>query len=126
MLHLGIGYCCYMSYPETGKQAMNILNRITTYTGSEDHMKWATHEHKIKIVGVLRGADDPSLGEDDVYLDTDAESIAQDGGLTEFDRVECVVWHPKRKTWSWVTCDPRAVDLWCWPEIKAGADGCKA
>jgi hypothetical protein len=53
---------------------------------------------------------------DDGYL-TDEEDIARRGGVTADDRVEVQPWIEKEERFSFVSSDPRAIDLDCFKHL---------
>ena len=88
-----------------------ILGSTTTYHGTEHpYLRDCT----VRIVAVMKRAaaahNDPDG--DDSYL-RDEEEIARAGGVTADDRVEVQPWLTEEQRWSFVTSDPRAIDLAC-------------
>jgi hypothetical protein len=92
-----------------------ILGSTTTYHGTEHpHLRDCT----VRIVGVMKGAakadNDPDG--DDSYL-RDEDEIARAGGVAADDRIEVQPWLEGEQRWSFVSSDPRAVDLACFREL---------
>lgn len=81
---------------------VKIIGTRTTYTGTEHPY---LRGHEVVIVGVLRLEPD---SEEHDYL-TDDGAIARAGGIRAADRVEVAPMIGDRQ--SWVTSDPRAIDL---------------
>ena len=82
-----------------------ILGSTTTYNGTEHPY---LRGFKVRIVAVMKRAATPD--QDDSYL-RDEEELARVGGVTANDRVEVQPWLAAERRWSFVTSDPRAVDL---------------
>jgi hypothetical protein len=88
-----------------------ILGSTTTYHGTE-------HPYlcncKVRIVAVMKGAAPPDHDpeHEDSYL-RDEDALARAGGVTADDRIEIQPWLEGEKRWSFVTSDPRAIDLAC-------------
>ena len=74
--------------------------------------------YTVRIVAVMKGAAAPNRvpDGDDCYL-RDEEDIARAGGVTADDRVEVQPWLDGEQRWSFVTSDPRAVDLAIFREL---------
>ena len=87
-----------------------IIGKVTTYHGNEHrYMK----DYKVRIVAVLKNAAKPDIdvdGSDYAHLDDD-EDIARAGGVGIHDRIEVQPWIEKEGRFSFVTSDPKAVDL---------------
>ena len=82
-----------------------ILGSTTTYHGTEHpYLRDCT----VRIVAVMKRAATPD--QDDSYLRDEAE-LACAGGVTADDRVEVQPWIEAEQRWSFVTSDPRAIDL---------------
>ncbi len=86
-----------------------IIGTTTTYHGTE-HRYLAGH--KLRIVSVMRGGAAPVWDPeaDFAWLSTDAE-LARAGGVSADDRVEVQPWLETERRYSFVTSNPRAVDL---------------
>ena len=96
---------------------MQILGSTTTYHGVE-------HRHlrncKVRIIAVIKNAALPGLDDaspDYAYINDEFE-LERAGGVTANDRVEVSPWIEKVGRFSFVTSDPRAVDLACFAEKK--------
>ena len=81
-----------------------IIGVTTTYHGSEHPY---LRGHRLQIVAILKAGATP---DDMTTLRTDAD-IAVHGGVTAADRVEVRPWMEEEGRYSFVTSDPRAVDL---------------
>ena len=70
------------------------------------------------IIAVIKNAarDDYDPDADDGYL-TDEEDIVRRGGVTADDRVEVQPWIEKEERFSFVSSDPRAIDLDCFKNL---------
>jgi hypothetical protein len=88
-----------------------ILGSTTTYHGSEHPY---LRGYKVRIVAVMKGAAVPDHDpeHEDSYL-RDEDALARAGGVTADDRVEVQPWMVDERRWSFVTSDPRAIDLGC-------------
>ncbi len=94
-----------------------VIGTVTTYHGDEHpYLKG----HKVRIVAVLHNAAKPGIDVDgpDYAIYQDDRDIAQAGGVTAHDRIEVQPWLEKEGRYSWVTSDPRAVDLACFAHLK--------
>lgn len=92
-----------------------VIGTVTTYVGSElDYLRG----FKVRILAVMKGAASPDYHPDSgsTYLFDDDE-IARTGGITAEDRVEVQPWIRHRGSFSFVTSDPRAVDLRCFEHL---------
>jgi hypothetical protein len=85
------------------------IGTVTTYHGTEHPYLRGL---KVRIVAVFKNAVDPNaeLDHDNDYI-TDDEHLARVGGVTAQDRVEVVPWLEKEGRHSFVSSDPRAIDL---------------
>jgi len=94
-----------------------ILGSTTTYHGTEHpYLKG----YKVRIVAVLKNAARPDIdvdGPDYAHLG-DEDDLARAGGVTADDRIEVQPWMEKEGRFSFVTSDPRAVDLACFAGTK--------
>ena len=88
-----------------------ILGSTTTYHSSEHPY---LRGYKVRIVAVMKGAAPPDHDpeHEDSYL-RDEDALARAGGVTADDRVEVQPWMADERRWSFVTSDPRAIDLAC-------------
>lgn len=93
-----------------------ILGSTTTYHGTEHpYLKG----YKVRIVAVLKNAARPDIdvdGPDYAHL-SDEDDLARAGGVTADDRIEVQPWMEKESRFSFVTSDPRAVDLGCFRKL---------
>ena len=89
------------------------IGTTTTYTGTEHSF---LRGQKVRIIAVLKGAARPDI-DDYAHLDDDDE-LARAGGVTADDRVEVQPWLEDEQRWSFVTSDPRAVDLACCAHLR--------
>lgn len=91
------------------------IGTITTYDGSE-HLY--LRGHKLRIVAVL-----PRAAASDFDPDRDGAALRDDdeveraGGVTAHDRIEVQPWLEREQRWSFVTSDPRAIDLACFRHL---------
>lgn len=85
------------------------IRTITTYDGDEHPY---LRGHRVLIVAVMKGAaasnHDPDR--EGSYLRDEAD-VVRAGGITADDRVEVQPWLEREKRWSFVTSNPRAIDL---------------
>jgi len=98
-----------------------ILGSTTTYHGTEHpYLKG----YKVRIVAVLKNAARPDIdvdGPDYAHL-SDEDDLARAGGVTADDRIEVQPWMEKEGRFSsFVTSDPRAVDLACFRKLAKTA-----
>jgi hypothetical protein len=92
------------------------LGTITTYHGSEHCY---LRDHQVRIVAVLKNAARPDYDPDaDNGYITDEEDLARAGGVTAGDRIEVQPWIAKEERFSFVSSDPRAVDLACYSDLE--------
>ena len=96
------------------------LGTVTTYHGNERRY---LRGHQVRIIAVIKNAarDDYDPDADDGYL-TDEEDIARRGGVTADDRVEVQPWIEKEERFSFVSSDPRAIDLDCFKHLAERED----
>ena len=92
-----------------------ILGSTTTYLGTEHPYLRGC---KVRIVGVMKGAAAPDHDpeHEDSYL-RDEDALALAGGVTADDRIEVQPWLAGEQRWSFVTSDPRAIDLACFRRL---------
>ena len=105
---------CYYDENAPEGAPMKVIGTVTKLIKGDEHPYLLGH--KLKIVAVLRKVADPDSEGDDYYL-TDDEHLARLGGLAAADRVEVTPWLEAGR-WSFVTSDPRAVDLECFAAIR--------
>ena len=88
---------------------MQTIGTTTTYHGTEHRY---LKGHPVRVVAVIKGAAAPNYDADadGAYL-TDDEDIARAGGVTAADRVEVQPWIEREGRFSFVSSDPRAIDL---------------
>ena len=94
-----------------------VIGSITTYIGDEIP---GLKGDRVRIRAVLRGAlrADVDVDADDHYVSDDA-TLARLGGGTAEDRLDVQPWIEAAGRFSFVSVDPRAIDLACW-EALAG------
>lgn len=94
---------------------MKVIGVTTTYVGDEIPGLNGT---RVRIFGVLRSALRPAVDVDaDDYFVTDDDALARLGGVTKDDRLD--VAHVRADgSASFVHCDPRAIDLECFANLK--------
>lgn len=91
------------------------IGAITTYHGDEHRY---LKGYQIKVIAVFKGAARPDHEPDDGYpVITDNEDLARAGGLTADDRVEVQPWLESEGRFSFVSSDPRAIDLACFADL---------
>jgi hypothetical protein len=87
------------------------IGTITTYNGDEHPY---LRGHRVRIVAVMKGAaasdHDPDREGSCLW---DEEDVVRTGDITADDRVEVQPWLEREQRWSFVTSDPRAIDLAC-------------
>ncbi|TNF24084.1 MAG: hypothetical protein EP329_25860 [Deltaproteobacteria bacterium] len=88
-----------------------VIGTTTTYHGDEHRY---LRGYKVRIVAVLKRTADP---DDCQHLDDD-EDLARAGGVTADDRVEVQPWLEREGRFSFVTSDPRAIDLACFAALR--------
>lgn len=95
---------------------MTTLGTTTTYDGTEHAY---LRGHKVRIVAVLKNAlrADYDPDQDGQYI-RDEQDLARAGGVTADDRVEVQPWLEKEQRFSFVSSDPRAIDLECFAALK--------
>jgi hypothetical protein len=91
------------------------IGTITTYDGDE-------HPY-LRGYGVLIVAVLPRAAAEDFDPDHDGGTLRDDdeveraGGVTPHDRIEVQPWLEREQRWSFVTSDPRAIDLACFRHL---------
>jgi len=95
---------------------MTTLGTTTTYDGTEHAY---LRGHKVRIVAVLKNAlrTDYDPDQDGQYI-RDEEDLERAGGVTADDRVEVQPWLAAERRFSFVSSDPRAIDLACFASLK--------
>ncbi len=91
------------------------IGTITTYDGNEHPY---LRGHKVRIIAVMKGAAAPEHDpdRDGMYLRGE-DDVARVGGIGADDRVEAQPWLEREQRWSFVTSDPRAIDLACFRHL---------
>ena len=86
-----------------------VIGSITTYIGDEIP---GLRGDRVRIRAVLRGAlrADVNVDADDHYVSDDA-MLARLGGVTAEDRLDVQPWIAAAGRFSFVSVDPRAIDL---------------
>lgn len=87
---------------------MKTIGRATTYVGSEHAY---LRGYRVRIIAVLKA--------DGSYVKDDDELVRL-GGVTAEDRVDVQPWLEAEGRFSFVSSDPRAVDLECFAHLKRG------
>lgn len=91
------------------------IGTITTYDGDEHPY---LRGHKIRIVVVLPHAAASDFDPDrESRVLRDDDEIERAGGVTADDRIEVQPWLERERRWSFVTSDPRAMDLACFRHL---------
>jgi hypothetical protein len=95
---------------------MTTLGTTTTYDGTE-HAYLRGHE--VRIVAVLKNAlrADYDPDREGQYI-RDEEDLERAGGVTADERVEVQPWLAAERRFSFVSSDPRAIDLACFASLK--------
>lgn len=87
---------------------MKTIGATTTYVGSEHgHLRG----YRVRIVAVLKA--------DGSYVKDDDE-LARMGGVSADDRLDVQPWLEAEARFSFVSSDPRAIDLECFEHLKRG------
>ncbi|MCC7070542.1 MAG: hypothetical protein IT383_04420 [Deltaproteobacteria bacterium] len=85
------------------------IGTITTYDGDEHPY---LRGYKVRIVAVLPRAAAVDFNPDrEGRVLRDDDEIERAGGVTADDRIEVQPWLEREQRWSFVTSDPRAIDL---------------
>ena len=84
------------------------IGATTTYLGKEHGY---LRGYRVRIVAVLKA---------DGSFIKDEDDLARAGGVNADDRVEVQPWLEAERRFSFVTSDPRAVDLACFEHLKRG------
>jgi len=94
-----------------------IIGKTTTYHGDEHRY---LRGHEVRIVAVFKGAlrRDYHPDADTSGALMDDEDIRRAGGVTADDRVEAQPWIEKEGRFSFVSSDPRAIDLDCFKALR--------
>ena len=91
------------------------IGAITTYHGDEHRY---LRGYQIKVIAVFKGAARADHDPDEGYpVITDDDDLARAGGLTADDRVEVQPWLESEGRFSFVSSDPRAIDLACFADL---------
>ena len=97
-----------------------ILGSTTTYHGTEHPY---LNGYRVRIIAVLKNAARPDIdvdGPDYAHI-SDEDDLARAGGVTADDRLEVQPWMEREGRFSFVTSDPRAMDLACFASTKKAA-----
>ena len=96
---------------------MNKVIGITTTYHGEEHSY--LRGYKIRIVAVLKNAAKPNIDVDGPDFDnlSDDVDVARAGGVTRHDRIEVQPWIETEGRFSFVSSDPRAIDLACFADL---------
>ena len=91
------------------------IGTITTYD-SDEHPY--LRGHKLRIVAIITRAAAPDFDPDrDGRVLRDDDELNRAGGVTDDDRIEVQPWLDREQRWSFVTSDPRAIDLACFRRL---------
>jgi hypothetical protein len=91
------------------------IGTITTYD-SDEHPY--LRGHKLRVIAVLRRVAAPDFDPDsDGAVLRDDDEVERAGGVTAHGRVEVQPWLERERRWSFVTSDPRAIDLACFRHL---------
>jgi hypothetical protein len=101
--------------PAPSKDKSKIIGLITIYNGTEHKYLIG---YTVKVIGVIKNALKPGVGEEEVENLTDEDSIKRAGGVTAYDRLEVQPWIEKTGSWGFATSDPRAIDLEAFAKAK--------
>lgn len=93
------------------------IGTTTTYTGTEHSY---LRGYKVRIVAVMKNGarDDIDVDGPDYARIDDEDDLVLAGGVTADDRVEVQPWLEEDQRWSFVTSDPKAVDLACFARLR--------
>lgn len=93
-----------------------VIGSITTYVGTEiTGLKGC----QVRIRAVLRGALRPDVDFDgEGHYVADDHTLARLGGVTAEDRLDVQAWNEAAGRFSFVSVDPRAVDLACFAALR--------
>jgi hypothetical protein len=99
------------------KPTTKIIGAITTFIGDSYGMKLG---HKVRIIAVLPNAASPDYEPDaeSSYPISDDNDLARHGGVKATDRIEVQPWIEKESRFSWVTCDPEAINLQLFKRLR--------
>ena len=97
-----------------------ILGSTTTYHGTEHPY---LNGYRVRIVAVLKNAARPDIDVDgpDYANVSDEDDLARAGGVTADDRVEVQPWMEREGRFSFVSSDPKSVDLACFRKLAKAA-----
>lgn len=87
---------------------MKTIGATTTYVGTEHAY---LRGYCVRIIAVLKA--------DGSYVKDDDE-LARMGGVTSADRLDVQTWLEAEGRFSFVSSDPRAIDLACFEHLKRG------
>ena len=94
-----------------------VIGKVTTYHGDEHRY---LRGYKVRIVAVLKNAAKPDIDVDGPDYDhlSDDQDLARAGGVTADDRIEVQPWIEREGRFSFVSSDPRAIDLGCFKALR--------
>lgn len=91
------------------------IDTISTYDGNEHPY---LRGHKVRVVAVLTRAAAPNFDPDrEGRVLRDDDEVERAGGVTADDRIEVQPGLEREQRWSFVTSDPRAIDLACFRHL---------
>ncbi|MBN1656516.1 MAG: hypothetical protein JXA30_22285 [Deltaproteobacteria bacterium] len=102
---------------KTAKKTTKIIGAVTTYHGDEHRY---LRGYKVIIIAVLKNAAKPDIDVDGPeYANiSDEEELQRAGGVTADDRIEVSPYLEKEGRYSFVSSDPRAIDLACFKSLS--------
>jgi len=83
----------------------DIIGAVTVYDGTDHPYLTGC---RVRVVAVFKNGD---------YI-TDNDALEVAGGIEAGDRVEVQPWLPDAGRYSFVTSDPRAIDLRCFADLQ--------
>jgi hypothetical protein len=91
------------------------IGTLSTYDGDEHPY---LRGHKVRVVAVLPHAAAAHFDPDrEGRVLRDDDEIERAGRVTADDRIEVQPWLEREQRWSFVTRDPRAIDLACFRQL---------
>ena len=98
------------------KKTKKIIGTVTTYHGDEHRY---LRGYKVIIIAVLKNAAKPDIDVDGPeYANiSDEEELQRAGGVTSDDRIEVSPFLKREGRYSFVSSDPKAIDLACFETL---------
>jgi hypothetical protein len=100
--------------PEPHDDPDRVIGRRVTFHGEKEHQYLLSYE--LMIVAVLK----KKPGEDEYQPLTTEDKVHAAGGVTADDRIEVVPFLKETGRYSFVTSDPRAIDLDAFRHLARG------